>query len=102
MKKRIADKSISCEKRKDIIAIKRQLSTQQYFGISVMNGSCVFKQFKSNAKTIQTDIDWTIVQNMFNLNDLNKRLTTQTIQILTILTSVMWFLWFKRFKSMMS
>lgn len=91
MKRRTLDKFIDCKRLGNTIVYKRtSLGVKQmnYFGTSVMNGSCVAEQFQRNAKIIETKIDWTIIQNVFNLNstddnDGNEILNgTQAVEVL--------------------
>lgn len=71
MKRRTSNTFVGCKKLKNTVVNKRTplgLKQMNYFGTSIMNGSCVVEQFQRNAKTIENEIDWTIIQNVFNLN----------------------------------
>lgn len=73
MKRRTSDTFINCKKPENTIVNKKRtllgVKQMNYFGTSIMNGSCVAKQFERNARTIETEVDWTIIQNVFNLDN---------------------------------
>lgn len=71
MKRRTSNTLVDCKKLENTIVNKRTpLGVKQinYFCTSAINGSCVAEQFQRNAKTIENEIDWTIIESVFNLN----------------------------------